>query len=307
MASPLAPTYGVAFVTFFLATILYGMGLTQGYLYFHWYPKNQPVIKTIVVCLLIFETMQIVLYFDGLYLNLIDNFGNPIAVDTIFWQDSAQLLFGYLSAFLVQMYFSYCIYILNPKNKFISAVIILLGLTSLGTAIAQTVRTVQIGQFSLLDEIKPIIIAQSASTLACDIVITTALIYTLRGKRSSIESSNSIIATLMINAVNRGALVALCAALNMILFLAKPGTFYFFLGLIPSGKLYMNSMLATLNTRLHLRSRGKNSQGVYSLDAISGESSQNRSLRPNHVFPNPGVIMLHTTTETDSKVVDGMR
>ncbi|KAJ7802421.1 hypothetical protein B0H14DRAFT_3155036 [Mycena olivaceomarginata] len=237
MASPLAPTYGVAFVTFFLATmqvlplfgtILYGMGLIQGYLYFHWYPKDQPVIKTIVVCLLIFETMQIVLYFDGLYLNLIDNFGNPIALDTIFcfWtgacrQDSAQLLFGYLSAFLVQMYFGYCIYILNPKNKFISAVTILLGLTSLGTAIAQTVRTVQIGQFSLLDEIKPIITTQSASTLACDIVITTALIYTLRGKRNSIESSNSIIATLMINAVNRGALTALCAALNMILFLAK--------------------------------------------------------------------------------------
>ncbi|KAJ7336417.1 hypothetical protein DFH08DRAFT_1083184 [Mycena albidolilacea] len=234
MVSPLDPTYGVAFITLFLATM-----------------QDKWGVKTTVVCLLIFETMQIVLYFDGLYLNLIDDFGNPMALDTIFWQGAATLLFGYLSTFLVQMYFGYCVYILNPKNKFISAVIILLGLTSLGTAIALTVRT-----------------------------------------------SNSIITTLMINAVNRGALTALCAALNMILFLAKPGTLYFFLGLIPSGKLYMNSMLATLNTRQHLRSKGKNSQGMYSLDAIAGESSQNRSLRPNHVFPNPGVIVLYTTTET---------
>ncbi|KAJ7833124.1 hypothetical protein B0H14DRAFT_2591649 [Mycena olivaceomarginata] len=228
--------------------------------------RGGPILGTPLLtdALRIFETMQIVFYFDGLYLNLIDDFGNPMALDIIFWhvtfRSKRDLLLHltnlmhpqYLSTFLVQMYFGYCIYILNPKNKFISAVIILLGLTSLGTAIALTVRT-----------------------------------------------SNSIITTLMINAVDRGALTALCAALSMILFLAKPGTLYFFLGLIPSGKLYMNSMLATLNTRQHLRSRGKNSQGVYSLDAIAGESSQNRSLHPNHVFPNPGVIVVHTTTETD--------
>lgn len=57
---------------------------------------------------------------------------------------------------------------------------------------------------------------------------------------------------LMINAINRGMLTAFCAALNMILvrltdraselylytvqFLSLPGTFWFFLGLMPSSK-----------------------------------------------------------------------
>ncbi|KAF7352009.1 hypothetical protein MVEN_01163100 [Mycena venus] len=51
--------------------------------------------------------------------------------------------------------------------------------------------------------------------------------------------------TLMINAVNRGMLTAASSAVTMILFLIYPNTFWFFLSLALSSKLYMNSMLAT--------------------------------------------------------------
>ncbi|KAK7034109.1 hypothetical protein R3P38DRAFT_3184833 [Favolaschia claudopus] len=47
------------------------------------------------------------------------------------------------------------------------------------------------------------------------------------------------------DAINRGALTALSSGINMVLFLAVPDTFWFFLGLAPSSKLYMNSMMAT--------------------------------------------------------------
>ncbi|CAK5262435.1 unnamed protein product [Mycena citricolor] len=55
------------------------------------------------------------------------------------------------------------------------------------------------------------------------------------------------------DAINCGTLTSLASAATMILFLAVPDTFWFFLGLAPSSKLYMNSMLATLNTRSRLR------------------------------------------------------
>ncbi|KAJ7712918.1 hypothetical protein B0H14DRAFT_3902112 [Mycena olivaceomarginata] len=310
MASSLDPTYGAAFVAFFLATLLYGMGLIQAYLYFHWYPEDRWGIKTMVVCVMISETMQITLYFAALYLHLIDGFGNFAGLGVIFWEDAAQVPCGYLSALLVQMYFGRCIYILNPKRKLVSLVIVLLGLISLVTAIATTIRTVQISHHSLESVLtseanvtKAIMTAQSAATLACDLVITAALTHVLKGRQGGIEvqSTRSIITTLIINAVSRGVLTTLCAAFNMILFLVQPNTYYFYLGLVLSGKLYMNSMLATLNTRQHLRRRGENSQGVYSLDAMPGESAQNRSLRPNHVFPSPVIVLKQTTTTTDSK------
>ncbi|PPQ90250.1 hypothetical protein CVT25_012988 [Psilocybe cyanescens] len=78
------------------------------------------------------------------------------------------------------------------------------------------------------------------------------------------EGTGSILTTLMINAVNRGVLTAFCAL---------PETFYFFIGLELSGKsfeklnqltspVYMNSALATLNTRQHTRARAHSSDSV---------------------------------------------
>jgi hypothetical protein len=76
---------------------------------------------------------------------------------------------------------------------------------------------------------------QSASTLACDIVITAALAYTLRGSKSDIKGlfipsirslkcvelfnnrTNTMLSALIVNAVNRGMLTAVSALINMTL------------------------------------------------------------------------------------------
>ncbi|KAF5319446.1 hypothetical protein D9619_008520 [Psilocybe cf. subviscida] len=96
------------------------------------------------------------------------------------------------------------------------------------------------------------ITCQAASALACDIVITISLIRSLSRHKGNIRSTNTMLDALMVNAVNRGALTAVCALLNLVLFLVLPGTFYYFIGLELSGKLYMNSALATLNSRKHI-------------------------------------------------------
>ncbi|KAJ7275797.1 hypothetical protein C8J57DRAFT_1714328 [Mycena rebaudengoi] len=324
MAGPLDPTYGVAFVTLFLATMqtlrdgvnpglsflsLVSQGLLDAEDHGLWTaPASRyvnlnvrPVAK--VVCVVILETLQIVFYFYGMYWNLIDNFAVFAALDVIIWQDSAQLLFGYLSAFIVQMYFGYCIYMLNPKGKIVPATIVLLGLASPGSAI--DVRTRQLGFFSHLSSSEPIITTQSASTLACDIVITSALVFTLRGKKGEIASTNSLLSTLIINAVNRGVLTAICATINMILFIVRPNTFYFFLGLIPSGKLYMNSMLATLNTREHLRNKAGIVQSM-SLANLSSVGGINSVHQPDNSRSNMGMgIALTEETFTDRNQTDG--
>jgi len=253
MANPLDSTQGIWLVSLFVATILYGIGLAQTYLYFHWYGKDHWVLKIIVSWLVVLETLHITFFFCGTYSNLVWNFGNFEALNIITWFDSAQLLAGYLSAFTVQMYFAYCIYILRPKYKIVPAFIAALALLQIGAGIAQTILTTELGLFSELDQTKRITTLQAASALVCDISITASLLYTLRSKRGTLESTNSLLHKLMVMAVNRGVITALSAALNMILFLGIPDTFWFFIGLIPSGKLYMNSMLATLNTRRHIR------------------------------------------------------
>jgi len=288
MASPLDSTMGIWLVSLFLATILYGMGLIQTFLYFHWYTKDHWGIKTVVIALLITETLHITFFFCGTYWVLIDNFGNFPALAVITWLDSAQLIAGYFSAFIVQMYFAYTIYALSPKYKIMPVFITALALLQIGAGLAQTIITTQLGLFTLLDETKRVTTLQAASALVCDVSITVCLCYTLNSKRSTIKSTNSLLNTLMINAVNRGMLTAFAAALNIILFLSIPDTFWFFLGLILSGKLYMNSMLATLNSRQHIRERNheESSRGWNSIP-IRNLSGTN---------PSPGTTAAQATT-----------
>ncbi|KAF9466348.1 hypothetical protein BDZ94DRAFT_1306339 [Collybia nuda] len=269
MTSPLDSTFSVWLISLFLETMLYGMGVLQVWLYFHWYPKDSPNIKAVVVLLLyakggfictashndfhrVLETLQISFLFSATYKSLIENFGNFSALTVIRWEDSAQLLSGYISAFIVQLYFAYCLYALNKtwKNHIAVILIISLAITQIGAGIAQTVITTELGDFTKLASSKNTTSIQSGATLACDILITVSLCLTFNEIKTGMRTTNTMIHMLTVNAINRGILTAICAALNLILFLAIPNTFYFFLGLMLS--IYMNSMLATLNTRQHI-------------------------------------------------------
>ncbi|KAJ7267776.1 hypothetical protein C8J57DRAFT_1469244 [Mycena rebaudengoi] len=303
MPSELDSTMGIWLVSLFVATLLYGMGLIQMYLYFHWYPKDNWKSSPQMV-----ETLHITFYFGATYFILITHWGDSPEIAVITWLDTVrysqflhghkihnsfvvkfQLVCGFLSAFIVQVYFAYCIYTLVPKSKIMPISIVILAFTQIGSGIgnffaqiqlkhvshnssAQGVLTQRLGMFTLLDETKvmcsclptivltiisyqPTTTLQAVSTLACDATITSCLCYILNSKRAGVRRTNSLLNTLMINAVNRGMLTTFAAALNLVLFFAVPHTFWFFIGLIPSSNLYMNSMLATLNTRQHLRAR----------------------------------------------------
>ncbi|KAJ7892021.1 hypothetical protein B0H13DRAFT_2340324 [Mycena leptocephala] len=107
--------------------------------------------------------------------------------------------------------------------------------------------------FLKLDETKPITTVQSAASLACDIFITIYLCLILTTQEGEMMKTNSMMDMLIYDANNHGTLTALSSGVNMVLFLALPDTFWFFLGLAPC--MDMNSMLATLNTRQRIRNK----------------------------------------------------
>jgi len=175
---------------------------------------------------------------------------------------SAQLFAILLSAFVVQMYFAYCIYVLDKKNRILPAIIVPLALTQIGAGMAQAITTAEIEKFSQLGAARTSRSLQSVAAFLCDVMITASLVRRLGRHKGSLKSTNTMLDNLMIIAINRGSLTAICALLNLILFLALPGTFWFFIGLTLSGKLYMNSALATLNSRQHLVKSSQRSQGT---------------------------------------------
>ncbi|TRM66942.1 hypothetical protein BD626DRAFT_166801 [Schizophyllum amplum] len=262
-ASPLDSTYGMWLVFLFIMSILYGVGILQAFLYSRWHRNDPRWVQALVVILVILETCQIAWYFDSTYHYFVVEFGNADAFAFSPWQNSAQLLAAYLSAFIVQGYFAVTIYLLKPEAWYATLMIGLLALGSMAAGLAQTVKTIQLASLTRLGETQDVTTTQAGLAFGCDLAITITLCATFNSFKTGIKSTNTLLNTLMIYAVNRGILTALCALLNLVLFLSLPGTFYFFIGLMPSSKLYMNTMLATLNTRSHLKKQAKWGEAKY--------------------------------------------
>ncbi|KAJ7175153.1 hypothetical protein C8R43DRAFT_976055 [Mycena crocata] len=277
MASPLAPTFGIWLIAQFFQAVLFGMGLLQVYLYFFWYHKDHWGIKGTVIIITVLESVQTGTYFSATYTLLIDDFGQFDKLALFPWQALAQLLALYTSTFVAQAYFAYCIYLLHKRRVFLPLLIVFLSLVGLGGGVgmdsftqillhlshyfflqtAQIILAVKIQRFDELPTTSAASNTQAALSLACDILITFGLCWRLNVARTGIQSTNKLLNFLIMTAINRGVLTMITALLNMVLFLTQPGTFYFMLMILISGKFYMNSMLAMLNTRQHAHSIGQ--------------------------------------------------
>jgi len=67
------------------------------------------------------------------------------------------------------------------------------------------------------------------------------------------KTTDSMLDKLIVYTINRGAMTSLAALLNMILFIARPRAMIFMCALLPSGQLYVISVVATLLARKTLR------------------------------------------------------
>ncbi|KAJ7479502.1 hypothetical protein FB451DRAFT_161586 [Mycena latifolia] len=257
MASPLMPTFGMWLVALFLESILFGMGLVQVYLYFFWYHEDTWKIKGTVRLRSVLETFQTVTFFVLVYNFLVVDFGDFDRLAFIPWQAITQLLAGYTSTFVAQTYFAYCIYLLNKKeNAILPAIIFLNALAAFAGGITHAALSAALRKWSDLPKTSTASTTEAALSLSCDILITAGLCWRLNSAKSGVQSTNNLLNFLIMTAINRGVTTMLTALMNIILFWTRPGTFYFMLMLLISGKLYMNSMLAMLNTRRHAHSLG---------------------------------------------------
>ncbi|KAJ7135278.1 hypothetical protein C8R43DRAFT_956113 [Mycena crocata] len=134
-------------------------------------------------------------------------------------------------------------------------VILALAFIEILAGIAQVAWTYQIRSFLKLDRTKITTTIQSGASFACDVLITTYLCLFLKNQKGEMMKTNHMVDALIYDAINRGTLTAMSSFVTLVLFLVLPNTFWFFLGLAPSSKLYMNSMLATLNTRQRIRNK----------------------------------------------------
>ncbi|KAJ7894305.1 hypothetical protein B0H14DRAFT_3427082 [Mycena olivaceomarginata] len=250
--------FATLFIGFAIATAFYGMGVLQCFLYFRNYPKDSIYLKLTVGTLLLFDTLSSMMTAHALYTFFVLNFGNLAADAYIPWSFALENGLLTIITIISQCFYAWQIWKVS-LNGFVTGGILLLGFVSCGMGLYMTFHLFRFPALTTIAEpfIKAITGSVQGLAACCDIAITIALVFYLRSKRErGVLSTKKIVDTLVLYALGRGILTAI----TQIIFLVLNAGFTVQTWWQPFhqlvGKLYVNSIVASLNARKTMRGNG---------------------------------------------------
>ncbi|THG99989.1 hypothetical protein EW145_g7156 [Phellinidium pouzarii] len=148
------------------------------------------------------------------------------------------------------------IWTLSRKKKTITACIAVLIMLQITSGMAVVAKVTRNPSLHITHAVEVVAALQLSSSLAADLLITATLVFYLNGGRSAMDYaflSNSVTNGLIFYAISTGLMTSLVTLVNLALFLAAPNVGYWIVPYVVSSKLYVNSLLATLNSRRSMR------------------------------------------------------
>jgi len=201
------------------------------------------------------------------------------------WSFKAQIIVNVVVVVAVQSLYALRLWRLNGsyQKRWYPKLVpfaILLG-TAVGIALA--VESFRLRRFSQLERMKWATYSSFATTVAVDTCIAVAIICYLRDSRTVYNGTNNTLTALVLWVMSTGAATSLCALLALIMYACMPQKLAFLAVEFLLSKLYVNSFLAFLNARNHIREK---TSAVVTIDGTRSQSS-------------PGII-LATMSKSDA-------
>jgi len=151
-----------------------------------------------------------------------------------------------------------------------------LVLAGFGCSVAFTVRSMKLQTWDELKELKGLSMAVNLIGVVADVLIAAALFYFLRRSRTGFKKSDTMISRLIMFTVSTGFLTSICAFASLVSILVWGQTLIYVAFYFSLGRLYSNSVLATLNARQSIRGLGEDSDDLsFSLQDISKRRTNN--------------------------------
>ncbi|KAL0576605.1 hypothetical protein V5O48_005362 [Marasmius crinis-equi] len=247
--TPLDDTFGWLYIGTVLAMALWGVTCIQTWWYFDNYPKDNKWLKLTVFTTFLLDTLHQALITYAIYIYVIQNFGDTTFAVSVDWSLYIEIVVNALTAWVVQSFFTYRIWTLR-KNIPITVIVYLFVLANLGSSLAFVAQ----GMSQNLDTFAKFTKLKNLSMMVAF----------LSASKTGFSWSNHIINRLMLFSINTGILTAACACASLLFILALPNTLVYFGFYLTIGRLYTNSLLATLNARNLIRNqRGRSEPSQY--------------------------------------------
>ncbi|KAL0945464.1 hypothetical protein HGRIS_000953 [Hohenbuehelia grisea] len=257
-------TIGAAFLGNVAAGIFYGITSLQTYIYFRNAFKDGRSMKCLIFTLWILDSLHLALTTHGMYFYLVTNFTNPLVIGIPTWCVDFTIMKRAPGHMLKDLYLGvYCVKFTSLAlvtslfdaflQKEFGDLVATLYVT--GSGIAFATRGFIAGTFAKLMRDSWLLYSALGSAVFADIFIACSLCILLRSHRTGSARTDSLVNILMLYSINTGLLTSLCATASFITYAIWPRDFVFMGIYFTLSKLYLNSLLASLNARTLLRER----------------------------------------------------
>jgi hypothetical protein len=311
MSVHLDNTFGAAFIGAMVAGFLLGVSCLQAYMYFST-QSDTAITKYLVGMVVLFDVVHQALISHTVYYYVVTNWGSEAVLATVVWSLLAEVLFNGFAAFCVQSFLTWRIWALS-KKMWITSIVACLVLAEFGCVITfGVIALIRVRTFEdLAADLKGLSIAVNALAAAGDVLIASVLTFLLQTSKTGFQRSDTMLNKLTLFAVNTGALTSLCAVASLISILAAPNTFIYISFFFCMGRLYTNSLLATLNARKMIRNAGENiqttsgQQNVSFFGSFAKSFAKYSSSTPKRPIPTELDIKIDTVHEMRSQDYGG--
>ncbi|KAJ6575622.1 hypothetical protein DFH09DRAFT_1150720 [Mycena vulgaris] len=250
----LVPTMGASLIGVFISLFLYGVTSLQTYFYFdkYWHSDSRGL-KSTVAILWVLETIHAALACAFIFRLLILNFGDFAALEVTTVSDD--VTHGILAATIsvVHAFYIWRLWIFTRSYVLTGIVTIFAGCHFAFEMVVMALLF-KFPDFKDFTHATPWFTAAMAMAVAADTIISVAMALILKGKRSGIKGTNTVVNRLITYIISTGLLTSVIDIIILSASLAMPENLIYLCFLNFINNLYSNSMLAMLNARQSLRS-----------------------------------------------------
>lgn len=245
-------TFGAVYIGATIAAVFYGITVLQTVIYYKKNPNDPWIFRYAVSLLWILDTLHVALSTHALYFYLIESFGRYLSFFTIIWSLPLQLVINMLIIFGVQLLYAVRIWKLGRHFHSILPWFIFVAIAiALGPGIYVIYNTYTLSSFLDISTIRVSIYVVFSTVAGADFVVAGSMCFYLHKGRSmtSFISTTKIIVGLMRLVVISGLATSACSFFILVAYITWPHTLIFIAADFILPKLYINSLLAMLNSR----------------------------------------------------------
>jgi len=272
------------FYGYAVSTVLFGITVVQTWMYINDNNDKWPF-RLLVAAMVLGDFATTCLDTQSVHHYVISNFGDLDVITTITTPMAIEYLLTLIIVFCIQIFFAVRVWRIGSFHWTVYASIVLTAVGSLAAGLSAAGQLVMDNSLLGLAAVNSQFEVgwECGLSALSDLITTIALCWSFSHSQTGIKRTDTLLQRFFQYTVTRGVLVTLDQTLFLVFFLTKTERLWWLPFHLCSSKIYVNTMVAMLNSRNSLRTKFDNKNGVITDSDLPGYSSTQTATRTSQL------------------------